>query len=80
MPYSMQIHRSAVTTHTMTVTGGEIIAALNGNAPSLLPPIPTDAAVFFDVPGGGDWSSTDIEIDEQHPIRIVWVTREETDS
>lgn len=39
--------------------------------------IPADARVEFDVPGGGDWSNTSIDIDDQNPLVITW---EETSS
>lgn len=40
--------------------------------------IPEDAAIEFFVPGGADWSSTAIDIDERNPVIISW-TEEEAD-
>lgn len=34
--------------------------------------IPPEAEIYFSVPGGGDWSNTDIDIDDQCPIKIKW--------
>ena len=42
--------------------------------------IPEDANVriYFAVPGGGDWSNTEIDIDNQHPIYVEWTKTEES--
>lgn len=39
--------------------------------------VPASAAssglrIYFAVPGGGDWSNTDIDIDEKHPLYVEW--------
>lgn len=36
--------------------------------------IPDDARIYFAVPGGADWSNTDIDIDKMHPLRVEWST------
>lgn len=36
--------------------------------------------VYFAVPGGGDWSNTDIDIDKNHPLRIEWKIVEDHDA
>lgn len=33
--------------------------------------------VTFTVPGGGDWSHTAIEIDEDYPVVVRWTEKEE---
>lgn len=38
--------------------------------------VPDNALFYFSVPGGGDWSNTDIEIDTRHPVRFRWSTVE----
>lgn len=44
--------------------------------------IPEHAAlqVYFAVPGGGDWSNTDVDIDSKNPIRVQWQITTESDS
>lgn len=37
--------------------------------------IPDHATVSFGVPGGGDWSNTDIDIDERHPVLVEWTNK-----
>lgn len=39
--------------------------------------VPINAQVTFTVPGGGDWSNTNIDIDRQCPILVEWTTVEE---
>jgi hypothetical protein len=29
------------------------------------------------VPGGGDWSNTDVAIDDRNPVYVEWVISEE---
>ncbi len=38
--------------------------------------IPDNATVTFTTPGGGDWSNTDIDIDDDHPVIVEWITRD----
>lgn len=42
--------------------------------------VPANARVYFAVPGGGDWSNTDIDIDAGHPIYVSWEKVEESDA
>ena len=32
----------------------------------------SDFKVYFSVPGGGDWSNQDIEIDKDCPVIVTW--------
>jgi hypothetical protein len=40
--------------------------------------IPSDAHIIFSVPGGADWSNTNIDIDDAHPVVVSWSTVERT--
>lgn len=40
--------------------------------------LPRDAVITFRVPGGADWSNTDVDVDADNPITISW--KEVTDS
>jgi hypothetical protein len=43
--------------------------------------IPPDGArIYISIPGGGDWSSTDLDIDKDNPIVIEWEEEEVTQS
>lgn len=69
--------KSLTTKKTCRVTS---ILKLNREALlQLLEPhgVPADAKVWFNVPGGGDWSSCDIAIDNDNPITVRWETVEE---
>lgn len=34
--------------------------------------IPNSAEIFICIPGGGDWSNTSLDIDDDHPVTITW--------
>ncbi len=36
--------------------------------------IPDNAGMFVHVPGGGDWSNTDLDIEQQTPLVVQWET------
>lgn len=38
--------------------------------------LPSNARIYFSVPGGGDWSNTDVDISREHPIYVEWTTEE----
>lgn len=42
--------------------------------------VPTDAEVYVQVPGGGDWSNTSLDIDDACPVVLTWQTKEESHS
>lgn len=39
--------------------------------------VPDNAKITFSVPGGGDWSSCDIDVDKDSPVVVTW---EETET
>jgi hypothetical protein len=41
--------------------------------------LPKDCRVYFHVPGGGDWSNTDIDIAIKHPLHVERVVIETVD-
>ncbi len=40
--------------------------------------LPSNASVFFSVPGGGDWCNTNIDITREDPIYVTWTIEEES--
>lgn len=48
---------------SMELTGAQIKEALG---------IPADASVNVRVPGGGDWSNTNLDLDGPHTLNISW--------
>lgn len=65
---------STKTTKKELVLTGDLIV-------SLLAPlgVPQDARVVFDVPGGGDWSNTSLDVDEDNPVYVRWKEESEHD-
>jgi hypothetical protein len=35
--------------------------------------IPSDAKITVQVPGGGDWSNTELDVDDKNPVVVEWV-------
>ena len=60
-----------VTTRHMTVEGQIEFSALTALVAKQLPPRagPLAVKIYVDVPGGGDWSSEQLECD-QHPVKF----------
>ena len=59
-------------THTLKLSAFDIIELLNGRRDHILPEVPADATVVFAVPGGGDYSNTNVEVDFNAPIVVTW--------
>jgi len=39
----------------------------------LIIPERAEVRIYFEVPGGGDWSNTTIDIDDKRPVTVEWV-------
>lgn len=65
------------TKHSCTLTKEDLLPLLKRKLS-----IPSDAEVrfFFHVPGGGDWSSEDIDISTNSPIHVEWISKSEKKS
>lgn len=57
-------------TRTLKVGKAGLLAMVNHHLGSF-DQIPDNAEVFVTVPGGGDWSNTNLDIDD-HSVEIVW--------
>jgi hypothetical protein len=67
------VSKTVTTVITERLTGkdiAELYCARNGIDPSTV-----SSKVLFDVPGGGDWSNTTINLDDE-PVRLI-ITHEE---
>jgi len=67
--------KTTVTTVELTVEGKSVIAALREYLSH--EDIPEHAAFYFKVPGGGDWSNTDLDIEDETFV-LRWIKREES--
>lgn len=54
------VERIEKITKSYTITDSDIRRAFQ---------LPADAKIFVRVPGGGDWSNTDLEISEEQPLQ-----------
>lgn len=59
-------------THEHEISGECLRHMLSG---LLGKPVPSDAKITVHVPGGGDYSHSDLDINE-HPITVTWSTTE----
>jgi hypothetical protein len=63
--------------HTMTVTGEELLDAINQEIKAMgKTSLPRDAEIIVNVPGGGDWSNTELDLRE-YPVIVKWTEVEE---
>lgn len=65
----MKVKTSVVTDHTVELTNADIVELIEKRLDLT---IENRAQVFVRVPGGGDWSNTALEIDEECPIVVTW--------
>jgi len=56
------VERIEKITNSYTITDEDIRRAFH---------LPADAKIFVRVPGGGDWSNTDLEISDAQPLQAV---------
>jgi hypothetical protein len=63
MDLSKVTKRTTTTEHYGALTGNMIRKALG---------LPDNARVFFDVPGGGDWSNERIDLDDHHRLYVTY--------
>jgi hypothetical protein len=74
MKITRHTHKRVTTDHQVIITGLDLIDLVNAdarvNGVDLV--IPVDAKVTVWVPGCGDWSSTELDIDQHCPVTIAW--------
>lgn len=76
---SITVKTKTVTTTDLAINKEELIRILN-EAFQLYPSgerykIPQDAQVWVTIPGGGDWSSTDLHLDRDVKLNVSWSDR-----
>jgi hypothetical protein len=40
--------------------------------------LPANVSITVQVPGGGDWSNTELDIDDRSPVVVAWTEVEES--
>jgi predicted ATP-dependent serine protease len=61
---------STTTRHRLEITRADILAYLASAKITNLPP--RNADIFVQVPGGGDWSNTSLDISDENPVVVSW--------
>lgn len=67
-------------TYTLHLSGADIILAIRQElkAQGVSEGLPPDnASVTISIPGGGDWSNTELDVSEASPVEISWTERHE---
>lgn len=59
--------------HTVRLNRKMLLDALRRHW--LLDDLPDDVCITVTVPGGGDWSNTTLDIDDETPICVEWSTQ-----
>jgi len=77
VPHRIDVSTRVEKTHRVTLTDEDIGDILSQKYGIILPDEATDIRMFVQVPGGGDWSNQDLDIDEDTPVQIVWKTVED---
>jgi hypothetical protein len=68
------IRTTTTSKHRLELTRKEIIEALQNDNYC----VPNNAEVFVEVPGGGDYSNTTLDLDSDVPLIITWTETSET--
>ena len=58
---------------TLVLAGGDIVQLLLAAGWALPQGVPLEVAVS--VPSGGDWSNTELLVDDENPLSVSWVTK-----
>ena len=67
-------HATTIIKHTVGLDGKSILAML---CAELGIEIPVGATITFAVPGGGDYSNMDLDVDADSPVIVQWSTEVE---
>lgn len=68
----IEVTKTIKTKYHVTVTHDDIVEYLKSKGHD----VPGDCVVTFKVPGGGDWSHMDVDIDDENPVKARWETTE----
>lgn len=60
--------KTTVETHRMTLDRGDLVKFLQHAGYE----VPSDASCHVSIPGGGDWSNIDLEINADVPLVVSW--------
>jgi len=67
----MEYSADADIRHRLVLGRDEIIEFLRNKGRD----VPTSADIFVRVPGGGDWSNTNLDLDQDTSVFVTWKTK-----
>lgn len=68
----IEVTKHIKTKYYVTVSNDDIVEYLKLKGHD----VPGDCKVSFRVPGGGDWSGMDVDIDDDTPVQAHWEVSE----
>lgn len=68
LPPKIRVTEKRLSTHRLEIAGSDLVELLN----QVGYVIPEGSKVIVHVPGGGDWSDTDMILNDGHPVVITW--------
>jgi len=71
IPLDIQTRTTHLTITTIKLNGRQILELLKDR---ITDKIPDDAVVAFSIPGGGDWSNTDLEFKDDSLVKVSYTT------
>ena len=71
------ITKSTTTRYEIILSFDELRQIINGDLARPMAQIPRNARIYMKIPGGADWSNTDLDMGEGYPLIIEW--EEKTD-
>ena len=72
--HTVRVVRETTKTQTVELAGHEILDMLRRHGIGIPEGVPVE--VFVCVPGGGDYSNTSLDVDEDCPVTVRWKTQE----
>lgn len=77
-PHRIDVSTRVEKTHRVCLDDEDIREILKQKYNITIPAKALSLKVFVEVPGGGDWSGQELEIDDDTQIQVVWRTVEES--
>lgn len=75
---SVRTKVTRITKGSFELNAADILELLRKHNPELpASAVTSNLRVYFSVPGGGDWSTMDIDITDRNPVHIDWNVVEE---
>jgi hypothetical protein len=73
MKFDQKTRTRITENHSLTITGDELRGLISQELAAMgKERLPDDAYVYVQVPGGGDWSNTELDLSSETSLQIRW--------